>query len=238
MTVPDRSQGTGALILAAGRSVRFGADKRLATLPCGRSMLETTIAAYTQVFDPVRVVLRRDDEEMAQRLALAFPELGLIASRRSAEGMGGSLADGIAACDDLEFLFVGLGDMPFVAVPTLAALRDEASACRDAELVLRPRHRGAAGHPVGFGRALMERLREEARGDQGARALLSVIDRVRWLDTDDPGVLRDVDNASDITATRQACRAPDTGAQDGPDTSADSGNHDRRRDRSQDERNA
>lgn len=197
----------GALILAAGQSVRFGADKRLATLPRGRCMLETTIDAYTRVFDEVRVVLRRDDEEMARRLTLAFPAAGfpklcMIASKRSGEGMGGSLADGIEACDDLSFLFVGLGDMPFVSVDTLAALRDEAAACRYAGTILRPRYQGRPGHPVGFGRALMERLRTEARGDEGARALLAGIDTVHWLDTDDPGVLRDVDNPSDITETR------------------------------------
>lgn len=204
----------GALILAAGRSVRFGADKRLATLPRGRWMLETTIDAYTRVFDEVRVVLRRDDEEMARRLALAFPKLRMIASQRSVEGMGGSLADGIAACDDLSFLFVGLGDMPFVSVDTLVALRSEAAACRDARMVLRPRHQGEAGHPVGFGRALMARLRTEARGDRGARSLLSEIDEVRWIDTDDPGVLRDVDNAADITETRRGHHARDITSSD------------------------
>ena len=34
----------GILVLAAGRSVRFGADKRLATLPDGQCVIEATLA--------------------------------------------------------------------------------------------------------------------------------------------------------------------------------------------------
>jgi len=61
-----------------------------------------------------------------------------------------------------------------------------------------PAYRGARGHPVGFSRKFFDEL-AALHGDQGARELLqrhaqSLIVR----DTDDPGVLRDIDRPSDL----------------------------------------
>ena len=47
-----------ALVLAAGRGMRFGSDKRRATLADGRSLLAHSVERARVVFDDVRVVLR------------------------------------------------------------------------------------------------------------------------------------------------------------------------------------
>ena len=53
--------GIGVVILAAGQSRRFGEDKRLQRLESGKTLLESTIRLYTDVFSRIVVTLRADD---------------------------------------------------------------------------------------------------------------------------------------------------------------------------------
>lgn len=177
-----------ALVLAAGQSARFGADKRRAPLGDGRSLLQHSVARALEVFDDVRVVLR--DGEQACDLGLPA-RCRVVHSPHAGLGMGHSLAAGAASLADSDALAVAilLGDMPWICPATLQRLIEEARP----SLIVVPQHQGQNGHPVLFGRDFWPALTGLA-GDQGAR---SVLQRHREaamaLGVDDSGVLRDVD---------------------------------------------
>jgi molybdenum cofactor cytidylyltransferase len=177
-----------ALILAAGQGSRFGADKRRAPLPDGRSLLAHSVERALAVFDDVRVVLR--DGERAEDFGLP-PGCRVIHSPEAALGMGHSLAAGAASLVDSKAQAVAilLGDMPWIALQTLRALTDAASASR----ILFPLHDGQRGHPVLFGREFWPAL-TPLTGDEGARTVVQANrDRCITLEVTDAGVLRDVD---------------------------------------------
>ena len=89
---------------------------------------------------------------------------------------------------------VMLGDMPWVSPTTCRRL----AALADAEHILRPRHRGRAGHPVVFGRDFWASLRGLS-GERGARAVLDAHAAARRsMNVDDPGIHRDVDVPGDL----------------------------------------
>ena len=116
-----------ALILAAGSSVRFGADKRRALLVDGRSLLVHSVERACAVFDDVRVVLREGE----RGVDLGLPAgCRVISSPDFALGMGHSLAAGAASLADSEAQAVAilLGDMPWLEQATLARLASRASA--------------------------------------------------------------------------------------------------------------
>jgi len=92
----------GAVILAAGNSRRFGSDKRHYPLLPGRTMLETSLARYQEVFERVFVVLRPDDKAWAHRLT----DARIVYAEDAALGMGHSLAAGVKAAQHLDYLFV------------------------------------------------------------------------------------------------------------------------------------
>jgi molybdenum cofactor cytidylyltransferase len=177
-----------ALVLAAGQGARFGADKRRAVLGDGRSLLQHSVERALGVFDEVRVVLRLG--EAAEPLGLPA-HCQVVPSPDAGLGMGHSLAAGIASLHDCpaQAVAILLGDMPWILPQTLRDLASQAAAPR----IVVPQYEGCNGHPVLFGRDFWAEL-TGLRGDEGARSVLQRHrQRVVWLDTDDSGVLRDVD---------------------------------------------
>jgi len=192
----------GALILAAGYSHRFGSDKRSFVMPDGRSLLAATLAPYLESFANVAVVVRDSDSTIAQQLA----SLGsrrkpiIIPTARASDGMAASLGDGVRALADWEYVFIGLGDMPFVRAETLRMLDAtmRSSLCgANSGVIVQPRCNDQRGHPVGFSSHFFSELMS-LEGDRGAQAVIAAHAGVLVeLPTDDRGVLEDVDQPPD-----------------------------------------
>jgi len=182
----------GAVLLAAGFSRRFGADKRRHRLDDGATLLAASARLYGDAFDRLVVVLRPEDDEAAREVGAACGSARIVRCPDAHLGMGHSLACGARQALDWDYLFVALADMPWVRPATLRQLRSTlASAPPDA--IVQPAHRGEPGHPVGFGRAHLRDL-TALEGDAGARSLLRNAGSLRQVvAVDDPGVLADLD---------------------------------------------
>ena len=113
----------------------------------------------------------------------------VVVAEDAREGMGRSLAAGVAAALGHAHVFVGLADMPFVEAATLHHLRSLAGPGR----IVRPMCRGRPGHPVGFAEDHFNAL-SRLRGDEGAREVVAANPRALvTLWTGDAGVTRDID---------------------------------------------
>lgn len=200
---------SGALILGAGFSRRFGSDKRLHPISVGNRrpsdaasatlpMVCVTAQRYLEVFPDTRVVIRPDDDIVAAALAKELPEVKTIIASDAHLGMGHSLAAGVKTLGDWSFLFVGLADMPFVQASTLVSLkrqmRQALNHTTDHGLIVQPQYQGRRGHPVGFSRFFFAEL-TNLTGDQGARDVIgnAADDQVMKLEIADPGILKDID---------------------------------------------
>ena len=190
-----------ALVLAAGRSARFGGRKLLAPLD-GEPLIAGALA--TAFRSPVRRVivalgpdpdLREAIEGTAARLAVS-ERLELIEIADPRAGMGASLAAvAAAAADDAAGVFVFLGDMPRVDPATPERLARVLVGPSD---IVTPTYHGRRGHPVLFGGAWLPALRGLS-GDEGARALLeSAGARLARIPVEDPGIHLDVDRPEDL----------------------------------------
>ena len=184
--------GTGviALVMAAGASRRFGdADKRVAALPDGRTLLAATVAGLYSGFNDVRVVIGADDRPEDLNLPGAIP---VIRARNAARGMGGSIADAMHTLEGERAAAVAicLGDMPWIRAATLAGLAREATATG----IVRPVHQGQPGHPVLFGHSFWPEL-ARLSGDEGGRQIIQGHpSRCQLVSVDDPGILADLDH--------------------------------------------
>ena len=188
------------ILLAAGFSTRFGANKLLAPLPAGLPEAGTAVAAAAArhlaqaLPEPVAVVRPR-----AQKVSQLLREAGCktVVCRNAAEGMGTSLAAGIRAAEDADGWVVALADMPFVSAETIRRI---AVALEEGAAIAAPSCDGERGHPVGFAR----RFRDELlglKGDEGARQILKAHpDWITLYETGDRGVLRDIDVPGDLAA--------------------------------------
>jgi molybdenum cofactor cytidylyltransferase len=182
----------GAVLLAAGFSRRFGSDKRRHRLEDGTALLAASARLYGAAFDRLIVVLRADDDDAAQQVLASCANARIVHCADAHLGMGHSLACGARYAQDWAYLFVALADMPWVRPATLRQLRSlRESAAPD--MIVQPVHHGEPGHPVGFGAAHLAEL-TRLTGDAGARSLLRGANTKRQvMETQDPGVLADLD---------------------------------------------
>ena len=188
------------VLLAAGRGTRFGADKLLASLPRPSSDASTRtsvgVAAALHLVSAIPdsvAVVRDDADALAQQLGRAG--LRVVRCERADEGMGASLACGVAAARNADGWVIALADMPWIAPSTIGAI---AAALANGADIVAPTYRSERGHPVGFARRHYAAL-AALRGDAGARA---VVERERacltLIDVADAGVVRDIDLPGDL----------------------------------------
>ena len=183
------------VLLAAGASTRFRANKLLHPLPDGTPIAVAAARNLCAALDRVVAVVRPDVPELSRALGGAGVEVTVCPD--AASGMGHSLAHAIAATPEASGWVVALADMPFVSPETI---RRVAAALRDGAELAAPSYRGARGHPVAFAARYRHEL-ESLTGDAGARAVLKRDhQRIRVVEVDDPGVLRDIDTPVDLDA--------------------------------------
>jgi len=188
------------ILLAAGYSKRFGSNKLLHALPAGApdAGMPMAIAAARHLLevlpDSIAVVRPR-----AQKLGSLLRDAGCstVVCKNAGDGMGTSLAAGVRAAAEADGWVIALADMPFVRGETIAKI---VKAMEQGAAIAAPAIGGQRGHPVGFARAFFEAL-SSLKGDAGARDILKRHpDRIVLCEVDDPGVLRDIDQPSDLSA--------------------------------------
>jgi len=185
------------VLLAAGRGERFGGEKLAMPLPAGpHAGSAVGVAACRNLraaVDDVVAVVRPGDAALAASLAREGAQV--VVAERAREGMGASLATGVAAAGTADGYVVALADMPWIAPATIRAI---AEALRDGASIAAPAFGGRRGHPVGFAAVHRDAL-AALTGDAGARSILAAhAESVRIVEVDDAGILRDVDVPDDL----------------------------------------
>ena len=181
------------LLLAAGYSRRFGADKLRESLPGGDWVAVRACRNLLAGTDRVLAVARPGGDELAERLRAEGAEIRVCAE--ADKGMGASLACGVRCSPDAGGWLIALADMPWIAPETIRSVA--AAICAGAPLSA-PVFRGRRGHPVGFAQSYREEL-AALNGDGGAKTLIrSGLDQLRLIECDDPGILLDIDEPADL----------------------------------------
>ena len=157
-----------AIVLAAGRSTRFGSQKLLAPLgrvPLVRRTVEQVLAA--RVDDVVVVVGREGD---AVRRALDGLAARCVENPDHALGMSTSLRAGVGTLmPETSTVVIVLGDQPTVTSEIIDQLLAEHG--RDGRPITVPLYAGVRGNPVVFDASLFGEL-GAVEGDEGARSVI------------------------------------------------------------------
>mgnify|MGYP001158793374 FL=1 len=190
----------GALVLAAGFSKRFGTDKRTESVQGDEPMLLLTIKNLARHFEEIVVVLRDNDQIIADLVLNRFQTSRIIIhhAKNSIEGIGTSLGSTIAIVTERkwESAFVFLGDMPYIKQETISKLKTEA--LTNPFNIIVPKFGTKTGHPVCFPNLFYKEI-ESLSGDVGAKKIIdSNLERVVFVKTTDRGVNLDVDTPIDI----------------------------------------
>ena len=185
---------TGALVLAAGFSHRFGSIKLCAELNNGKTVFQQTLQRISRIIDTVTVVTRPELLPI-----LASDHQDIHAFEHAERGMGATLAYGIGLVHEWDACLICLADMPFIQEASYQLLAD--AVCRDNIVI--PFHQGHAGNPVGFGSAYFSQLRQLS-GDSGGRPVVREHpEAVVRLNIEDPAILWDIDTPDDLASYQE-----------------------------------
>jgi len=172
-----------------------------ALLPCppaGRTFVTQIIHVLREGgIDTIAVIGRVNDPDLRREVASAGLPVCYVENPSPELGQLSSILVGVAFAEARQSagILVLPVDMPLIRPETVRTSLG-AFAAGD-EPVLRATYQGRHGHPVIFGAAVFPALRN-ADPEVGARAVLHQDpSRVRNLEVDDPGVLRDFDWPTD-----------------------------------------
>lgn len=193
-----------AVVLAAGKSSRFGEPKQLLAAEAGMTVLETVVKIFeSSKVDETILVLGYDAEAIVKKSK--FGRAKVVVNRQFEEGLSSSLRKGIEAVDgESEAVVVALGDEPLVAPATVDLIVRTYIETR--AKIVAPYFRRRRGNPVLFARGLFGELLD-VTGDVGAKG---VIERhqteVTKVQVDDMGVVTDIDTKEDYRRFKELSR--------------------------------
>lgn len=191
------------ILLAAGSSSRFQGNKlctKIETTKHARQMIGLISCQKLQAAcDQVYVI--SNEHNNALNTALTQSGIVLINNTETGRGVSYSIKLGIQALPShCQAFVIALADMPFLHQHTLERI---ASLLRKQNAIVAPYYKGQRGHPVGFDMHYGEQLLS-LKGDHGAQQILAQYrDEIIQVQTDDPGVILDIDYREDIQRATQ-----------------------------------
>lgn len=198
---PQRAPRVAAIVLAAGKSSRMGANKLLADVN-GEPMIRRTVAAIGQAVDCTVVVTGRDSREI--ETALDGLPVSFVHNHDFAEGLSTSLKRGIESVPaDADAVVIALGDMPLVSPETVRRLIAAYNPAEHRSICV-PVYRAERGNPVLWGRQHFGAL-AGLEGDKGARVLFRTHgEEIVEVEMLDDTVLMDADTPEALERIRSA----------------------------------
>ncbi len=182
------TSGIVGILLAAGAGSRFGGNKLLSLLDTGMAVGVASARHLIAGIPECLAVVKPDDTELPP--LLAAQGLSIVVNHHAGEGLGTSLACGVAAAPLATGWVIGLADMPRIQAATIALVANQ---LRNGAAIAAPAYRGRRGHPVGFSARFFNAL-THLHGDRGARDVLERHANITELiEVDDRGILADLD---------------------------------------------
>ena len=188
-----RPEQVAAILLAAGRSTRFGAEDKLMADFGGKPLAVHALETLASIpfAQHIAVVRPRSQAPILHR-KLERRDFTLIVNEASEDGLAGSIALGVAhaAVHRCQGVLICLADMPNIPQSHLVRL---CLAADDIRSVVASTDGFTSSPPALFGRRHFDELLA-LRGDQGARALMS---HGKLIETNST-LLRDIDTVEDL----------------------------------------
>lgn len=173
------------LILAAGESRRMGSAKALLQYR-GETFLDRLTRIFGMYCDSVVVVLGAGAEEIRGRLTRPAH---IVVNEQWRTGQTSSMQCGLRAIPPgVDSVLFTLVDHPAVAPETIRALLTGGGHVRV------PRFDGRRGHPIWFSRDLIPEFLAIPPGGAARDVVRAHASETEFLDTNDPGILADIDD--------------------------------------------
>lgn len=200
--VTSVSSEFGAIILAAGQSARFQANKFLADVN-GQPLLQRTLTPFLELKSCIKALCVVTGAYTAELQPL-MQKLEVIQSHNSAYrsgGMSSSIQRGLMCLQEQAIDFLGVfmhpGDIPFIVRQDLRIMIST-QAMNHSKIVI-PTFKGRKGHPLLIHSTLIPELFALEERRQGLRGFLAHhSNEIDLAVSSNPGILYDIDYPRDL----------------------------------------
>jgi molybdenum cofactor cytidylyltransferase len=195
-----------ALLLAAGSSQRYGTDNKLLAKIDNTPLIARVAAALVSAqFGDIVVVTGHEAPLLERALKPVSSTLRFVHNPQHNDGMGGSIATGIAALSPaIKGVLIAQGDMPDVDAALIGALCQRFIKCGSNRIVVPWLGEGRQGNPVLWPRRLFADL-AALNGDQGAKPLIKAAgDTIERVMISDTSAATDIDTPEQLAAYTRA----------------------------------
>lgn len=185
-----------AILLAAGRSSRMNYPKPLLEWQ-GRTLLEHQMDQLAKLpVAEIIVVLGHESDRILEKVSSHDQRVSFIICDDFQEGLSASLKCGLQqAIGKYAGVFLMLGDLPLIQSCTFERVYETGAKLLDTSgepFVVQPSYKGHPGHPVFIGHFGLLNW-QILEGDVGAKPLIKQIENRILLETEDRGVVFDID---------------------------------------------
>lgn len=165
----------------------------------GETFLDRLIGLFQACCDKVVVVLGHDAETIrAGSMRAATVEC--VVNPRHAEGQLSSLQRGLQEAGEAGAVLFTPVDFPAIRPETVQALCQAMRESTQQHAVFIPRFAGRHGHPAGFLACLIPEFLDLPPGSTARDVIHRHRARTRYVDVEDPGILRDIDDPAGYEA--------------------------------------
>jgi molybdenum cofactor cytidylyltransferase len=181
------------ILLAAGKSTRFGSNKLLHQLNDGTPMVLASARHLHNALPQTVAVVEDVNNEVAKLLEQEGVQV--IGNPLASEGMGTSIACGVASNPDAQGWVIALADMPCIPA---SVIQSGVTGLERGSDIIAPVYKDLRGHPVGFS-ACYARALMQLYADEGARSIIRAnSDSLELIETAEKGVILDIDTPESI----------------------------------------
>lgn len=185
------------LLLAAGKSSRMGFPKQLLAWG-GKPLLQYQIDRICRLsVHEVIVVLGHEAEIIQRKIMSDCSKVTFLVCESYREGLSESLKFGLSYIESkYDGVLIMLADLPLVRLQTMQAIVEMGTSLllkgEKHPYSVQPIHNKEVGHPVYIGNVSGLEW-DQLSGDIGAKPLLKQLKRKHLIETDDSGILFDID---------------------------------------------
>ena len=182
------------LLLAAGKSTRFGSNKLLHLLDNGKTIVQQAAETIIQACpDSIAVINNNTTPQLVE--ILSSSGLTIIKNHQAENGMGSSIACAVKALSKPDACLIALADMPFIKPATIKIMLQRVQYTK---YIIAPQYKEQRGHPVLFSKHFFSEL-TRLNSELGAREVIkNNREYLILVDVDDTGIIRDVDSKDDL----------------------------------------
>jgi molybdenum cofactor cytidylyltransferase len=186
----------GAVILAGGKSTRFGAPKVLQNFGGTPFLLCITRPLVQAGLEHIALVLGHQAEQLIPAVPGA-EKLQIIINRNYEAGQFSSIQAGVRGMpDSLTGVLLCLIDQPHIHSTTYRTVLDKAQ--RMVKKIWIPTYRSKQGHPVFLPGWLLAEIKRQPTDISLRDLLLCFSNEIEKVEVDDPGILEDLDTPEDL----------------------------------------